>query len=66
MPKGAHPYTGKSMRTSCMPKSQGKMSSSHGTNSGNPTKGMRGGDGRVGAGTRGFKSYPKLGKAGKK
>lgn len=46
----------KCMPKSHMPKSEGKMSSAHGTNSGDSTKGLRNADGRVGAGKRGFKS----------
>lgn len=35
---------------------QGKMSSAHGVVPSGPTKGMRHPEGRIGAGTRGFKS----------
>ena len=58
MGKGAFTYEG----GRSMPKSKsgltgsGKMSSAHGLNSGNATKGMRHAEGRIGAGCKGFSS----------
>ena len=60
--KGAFTYREEAKGAKCMPKghmpksSSHRMSSEHGTNSHNSTKGLINADGRVGAGTRAFKS----------
>ena len=62
MPKGPFKARDVLSGSKCMPSNRpnmsgkGKMSGAHGTNSGNPTKGMFHGEGRVGAGTRSFKN----------
>ena len=58
MSKGSFTYgAGKRMSSSKSGLTgSGKMSSAHGLNSGNSTKGMRHAEGRVGAGCPGFKS----------
>ena len=58
MPKGAYTYEG-GKKMSCSKSGltgSGRMSSAHGLNSGNSTKGMRHPENRVGADCPGFKS----------
>lgn len=53
-------YSGTSISTQRSPasRSNGKMSSAHGTGKSSPTKGMSHASGRIGAGVGGFKSGP--------
>lgn len=62
MPKGPFKARDVMSGSRCMPTNRpnmsgkGSMSSAHGTNSGNPTKGMFHAQDRIGSGTRSFKS----------